>query len=298
MIALAKQKPIITQELLKTAVLMLQKAQIESASLDARLLLEHVLRVSREQLLLRMEEPVRVGQEQEYLELIARRTNRQPVAQLIERREFWGIEFCVSEATLDPRPDSETLIESVLFYYRGREKPVRILDLGTGTGCLLLSLLSEFPQATGLGIDASDAALIVAKENSLKLGYQARAAFKLGNWHDGINDTFDIIVANPPYIPTDSIDKLAPEVARWEPRLALDGGEDGLNCYRIILSRLPQILAENGVAALEIGLNQQQPIEALIKESGLEVAGVKADMGGIARCIVIKHKQHHIEDTQ
>jgi release factor glutamine methyltransferase len=290
MMALAKHKSAITQDLLKSAVLMLQQAQIESASLDARLLLEHVLRASREQLLLRMEEHVTAAQEQQYLELVARRADRQPVSQLIGKREFWGIEFAVSEATLDPRPDSETLIESALFYFRGREKPVRILDLGTGTGCLLLSLLSEFPLGTGLGIDISEAALAIAKENTLKLGYQARAVFKQGNWHDGINDTFDIIVSNPPYIPTDSIDRLAPEVARWEPKLALDGGEDGLDCYRLILSKLPQILAENGVAVLEIGFNQEQSVKTLIAENGLEVAGVRADMGGITRCIVVKHK--------
>jgi release factor glutamine methyltransferase len=217
------------KEALRVAVLKLQEAKVESASLDARLLLEHVTRLSREQLLYQLDQPMTPEYYSDYQSIIAHRANRQPIAQLIGKREFWGMEFKVSEATLDPRPDSETVIEAVLSRIPDRNAPLTILDLGTGTGCLLLSLLKELPAARGTGVDTSETALLVAKENTLRFGLQARTTFVTSHWCDKVENRFDIIVANPPYIPSRTIETLSPEVARFEPKHALDGGEDGLD---------------------------------------------------------------------
>jgi len=289
MIALAKTKPITTQEVLRTAVLSLQQAKIESASLDARILLQHVLRLSREQFLLAMEESLSNDQHAMFNELIAKRTNRQPVAQIIGKREFWGMEFKVTGDTLDPRPDSESVIEAVLGQCRDRLKPYKVLDLGTGTGCLLLSLLNELPNATGIGVDISEAALAVAKENTIYFGMQSRVAFLASNWCEKLAGQFDIIVANPPYIPSKTIESLAPEVANYEPRLALDGGEDGLDCYRDIMHSLPLILEKDGIAVFEIGIGQQAALAEIATSCAMKVKETRQDLGGIIRCVIITH---------
>jgi release factor glutamine methyltransferase len=272
---------------LREAVMALQHARIETASLDARLLLQHVLGISREQLLLNHGLSLTPQQGAHYQALTAKRCRRQPVAQLIGRREFWGMDFKVTPDTLDPRPDSETLIEAVLERLPERNRALTLLDLGTGSGCLLLALLGELPQAQGLGVDISEAALTVAKDNAAGLGLARRAQFKRSRWGDAVEGVFDVIVSNPPYIPTGAIAGLAPEVAIYEPKLALDGGADGLNCYRDILGQLKSLLAEDGVAALEIGRGQEKEVEMLARVEGLCVAGVKNDMAGITRCVVI-----------
>lgn len=287
MLARSKPKTNSIREALRYAVLRLQQEKIESASLDARLLLEHVLRLSREQLLLAMEDVLTQEQEARYYALISARVQRQPVSQLLGKREFWGMEFKVTTDTLDPRPDSETVIEEVLFRLPDRQKPYKILDLGTGTGCLLLSLLKELPNATAIGVDISEAAINVAKENTLCFGMQSRVAFLTSDWCEKLAGQFDIIVANPPYIPSRSIESLAPEVAKHEPRLALDGGEDGLECYRKIMAALPKLLAPGGFAVFEIGVGQHQALAEIATKQGLTLAGMKQDLSGIIRCVVI-----------
>jgi release factor glutamine methyltransferase len=282
-----KSQTITAKVALREGAMELQRAHIASASLDARLLLEHVLDIAREELLMRLDEPLPAQQYDAYRQLCTRRAARQPVAQLIGRREFWGTDFKVTPATLDPRPDSETLIEAVLARAADRSASLTILDLGTGTGCLLLTLLNALPNATGTGVDISSEALAVASENALRLGLQARTTFMASRWCDQVEGRFDIIVANPPYIPSNMIDTLAPEVARYEPRLALDGGEDGLDAYRAILEVLPDRLASGGVAAFEIGVGQQQALETMIADCGLQVAGVKRDLNDIPRCILM-----------
>jgi len=222
-----------------------------------------------------------------YRELIERRINRQPLAQLTGKREFWDLTFKVTEATLDPRPDSETLIEAVLSGVRDQGSGIRILDLGTGTGCLLLTLLELFPNASGIGVDKSEAALAVAQENAESLGFEARAHFLKSCWGEKVDGVFDIVISNPPYIPTATIATLAPEVRDFEPRSALDGGTDGLDCYREIVPYLEHLLAPNGIAVFEIGMGQQRDVESIVTGSNLQVAGVKEDMAGIPRCIVI-----------
>jgi len=270
--------------------------------LDARLLLQHSLDVSREQLLasvIKLTQP----QQDHYRRLIEKRAARQPVSQLIGKREFWGMSFKVTAATLDPRPDSETLIEAVLGSVDGgrwtvngkknvplttRHSPLTILDLGTGTGCLLLALLKELPGARGVGVDVSDEALAVARENAAKLGLAERAEFIASNWGEKAEGTFDIIVANPPYIKTAAIAGLAPEVAKYEPKLALDGGEDGLDCYRAIAAQLPNLLADNGLAAVEIGEGQEKEVRKIVARGSWLVIRVKKDLADIPRCILLE----------
>jgi release factor glutamine methyltransferase len=282
-----KPKPILIQQALRDAVLALQTAKIESASLDARVLLQHVLRVSREQLLLCMDEAMTAPQQAQYRELIGRRVRRQPVAQLIGKREFFGRAFKVTEHTLDPRPDSETLIEAVLERKNDQNAPLRILDLGTGTGCLLLTLLAEYPQSSGVGVDISEDALAIAKENAMALGVQSRVRFISSRWFEAAEGRFDIVISNPPYIATHAIEALSPEVAQFEPRLALDGGADGLDAYRAILPRMQDAMREDALAVLEIGMGQQQDVEAIGQASGLVISGIKQDLAGIPRAIIM-----------
>lgn len=279
-----------TKEALRAAIKALQAAHIESASLDARLLLEHAMGVSREQLLFKMDETLPPQQLEHFRALIARRATHRPVAQILERREFYGLTFRVTPDVLDPRPDSETLVDAVIRRVKDKQAPLSILDLGTGSGCLLLALLYEFKNAAGTGIDLSEAALAVARENATRLNLQSRARFIASHWCMQVEEKFDIIVSNPPYIPTADIADLAPEVSQFEPKLALDGGADGISCYRAIIASLPAHLAENGLAALEIGFGQQQSVEALVKQHGMKVSGVAHDLHGIVRCIIITHQ--------
>jgi release factor glutamine methyltransferase len=286
MLALKKTKRTLAQ-VLREGVLKLQKAHVESASLDARLLMEHVLGCSREALLISPDAVLSKEQEAQFAALIEARSNRKPIAQLIGKREFYGRNFKVSEFTLDPRPDSETVIEALL-QQAPKEKSIKIIDLGTGSGCLLLTLLAELPQATGIGVDISDNALAVAEENARSLELSERARFIRSRWAAEVSGTFDVIISNPPYIPTAMIDMLAPEVAKYEPRLALDGGEDGLECYREIMKSLPALLAPEGVAAFEIGVGQELALTLLANEVGLQVVEIRPDLAGVPRAVVIR----------
>jgi release factor glutamine methyltransferase len=271
-------------------VLALQAARIESASLDARLLLQQALGLSREQLLLDAQRPLSAQQAERFQALVARRVKREPIAQILGQREFYGREFIVTRDTLDPRPDSETLIDAALARIAGRAVPLQLLDLGTGTGCLLLTLLAELPQAQGLGVDASPQALAVAQENAQKLGLSSRARWQVGHWFKGLQGPFDVVLSNPPYIPAADIGGLSPEVAEYEPRLALDGGADGLDAYREICRQLPHFLAKEGFAVLEFGMGQERAIAALAQQAGLQVVAMRPDLNGITRCMVLQQQ--------
>ncbi len=194
--------------------------------------------------------------------------------------------FAVSEDVLIPRPDSEAVVESVLAHLGDRcSQGLRVLDLGTGSGCLLLALLSEIPNATGVGVDASKAALATAVENARRLGLANRARFVLGDWDAAGSEEFDVIVSNPPYIPSGGLAGLAPEIA-CEPRLALDGGKDGLAAYRRLLPKVARALAPGGTAAIEVGLGQADSVRSLAADSGLNLVGSGHDLGGRERCLV------------
>ncbi len=284
-----KQSEYTASDALKAGVLALQAERIETASLDARLLLAHALGVSREQLLFRLDAAITREQAAAYDDLIARRAQRQPVSQLLGRREFWGREFIVTGDTLDPRPDSEAMIETILAQRPDRSVPLRILDLGTGTGCLMLSLLGEYPEARGVAVDISEEALAVARKNAERHGMADRVEFRRSRWWEHVGESFDIIAANPPYILTDVIPQLHPEVSEFEPMVALDGGTDGLVCYREIALQLADRLAPGGIAAFELGTGMQQGVCDIITSRGLQVAAVRQDLQGIPRCIVFQH---------
>jgi release factor glutamine methyltransferase len=218
--------------------------------------------------------------------LVARRAGHEPLALILGRREFWSLDFAVSPATLIPRPDSETLIEAALGTFAGRAPPRRVLDLGTGTGCLLLAALSEFPAAFGIGVDRSSAAVALAARNAALLGMADRAGFLCADWAAAIRGRFDLVLSNPPYVPTAQLNGLMPEVARFEPRVALDGGADGLFAYRRLVPALARLLAPDGIAALEIGAGQAATVARLARDAGF-ASLPHQDLSGIVRALVL-----------
>jgi len=268
----------------------LSEVGIDSARLDARVLAVYVLGVEPAAVFGHPEMALSEQQQQHLESLVARREIHEPVAHLVGEREFWSIALAVTRDTLVPRPETETLIEAVLDRIPERNQPLQILDLGTGSGCLLLALLSELPEATGLGIDASEPALAVARENARCLGFEGRAEFSTGHWGEGLErnraGAFQIIVSNPPYIAAGDIDGLMPEVARFDPRLALDGGADGLNCYREMIPGIPRLLTSDGIFAVEIGDGQDRAVSDLVSKVDLQVIEVKEDLSRIGRCVV------------
>lgn len=243
--------------------------------LDAEVLMAHAFGISREALLLgRLDAPVPDAFEP----LLTRRLKQEPVAYLTGRRAFWTIELEVGPGVLVPRPDSESLIEAALAHF-GAAGPARILDLGTGPGTLLLAALDQWPEATGIGVDASADALAYARRNG-----GPRAIFRLGDWGEGLDERFDLILCNPPYVEAGAM--LAADVADWEPDLALYAGPDGLECYRVIAPQLRRLLAPDGVACLEIGMGQGPAVRKILAAQGFTIAS-RNDLNGVERCLVV-----------
>jgi len=271
-------------EALREATAKLTGAGIDSARLDARLLLGAALGVGGTWLFNHANDELR--DTVAFASLIQRRLNREPISLILGSREFWSLDFTVTRDTLAPRPDSETLIEAVLAEVPDRQRPLSLLDLGTGTGCLLLALLSELPNARGTGVDANPATLAVAKGNAERLGFSARTDFILSDWWQRVEGQFDIILSNPPYIPSGDIPGLDPEVAAFEPLGALDGGTDGLDAYRLLAGGAGRFLAEDGVIAFEVGAGQAGDVADLLKQAGFVVRGIRRDLAGIERCVV------------
>lgn len=225
-----------------------------------------------------------------FVELVRQRVARIPLAYLTGRQGFWTLDLAVSNATLIPRADSETLIEALLLARPNRGQVRRILDLGTGTGCLLLAALAEYPQAWGAGVDLSEAAARLASRNAAANALADRSAFLCGNWADAVGTPggwFDVILSNPPYIPHDDIATLMPEVAAHEPMQALDGGPDGLVAYRLLMPILARLLAPAGLAVLEIGIGQATDVSRLAAEAGLAPHAVRPDLGGVDRAVLL-----------
>jgi len=248
--------------------------------LDAELLMAHALGVERQALLL---DPARFAVPEGFAALIERRLRYEPVAYIVGYRDFWTIRLAVGAGALIPRPDSETLIEAATQHF-GDRAPRHVLDLGTGPGTLLLAALAEWPRATGLGIDASDAALVYARANADALGLADRSEFRSGDWASGLDGQFDLILCNPPYI-ADS-EALMPDVADHEPAGALFAGADGLDDYRRIIPDLPRLLAPGGLAALEIGHTQHISVGELAETAGFKVA-CRQDLGGRDRALLL-----------
>ncbi len=255
----------------------------ESAALDARLLMEGVVGERDPDPFAKLD-----ADAEACLEAFAsRRLAGEPVWRILGEREFWGLPFRLSPATLEPRPDSETLVEAAIGHLSGRrQEPLAVLDLGTGTGCLLIAVLSEFPLATGLGIDLSPEACETARSNAAMNGMAARALFQQGSWTEGLDRRFDLILSNPPYIRTDDIEALDVSVRDHDPRLALDGGDDGLGPYRIFAKTLPDVLVPGGVVVLEIGAGQDADVAALMRDGGFVWCGSRCDLGGHPRALI------------
>lgn len=271
---------------LRRGASVLAQAGVEEPRREARLLLAHAMGVSIEALL---RDPEAVVVSAAYDVLLGRRAAREPLALITGRRAFWRFDLAVSPATLIPRPDSETLIEAALAALPDRARVRRVLDLGTGTGCLLLAALQEYPASFGIGIDRSAAACALARDNAAMLGMDDRAAVVCGDWAAPLAGAFELILCNPPYIPSDDLPGLMPEVARFEPASALDGGADGLSAYRRILPDLPRLLAGDGVAVVELGVGQVDAVTALAAGLGLG-ACVRADLAGIPRAVVLSRR--------
>lgn len=266
---------------------LLKEAGVDAPRGEARLLLAHVLGTDTGRLI--VDPDCAVPEAGRYMDLVRERARRVPMAQILGRREFWGLDFRVTRDTLDPRPDSEVLVETALAVLRGKAMDAPfLLDLGTGTGCLLLAVLSELPRARGIGVDISGTALSVARANAEGLDLAGRAHFVEADWGAGLDGTFDLILANPPYVRRDEIDDLQPEVSRFEPRLALDGGADGLACYRNLAPVLVNFLAPDGVAALEIGAGQARDVVKILGAAGLYHAKTVKDLAGHERCLVFQ----------
>ena len=273
---------------LREAAERLRAAGIEAPAREARLLAGAVLGADAVGLLAHPERVVDVDQRRCLALAADRRAAREPLSHIVGHREFWSLEFRVGPEVLDPRPDSETLVEAGLAALADRGAAWRLLDLGTGSGCLLLALLSELPAATGIGVDLSPAALAIAADNARRLGLADRAAFACGDWGEGLAGSFDLILCNPPYIPDSAIAGLAPEVALHEPRLALDGGPDGLACYRRLAPQLARLVAPGGHVVLELGDGQAEAVAAIATGAGLAVAGLRPDLSGRPRGLVLR----------
>ncbi len=250
--------------------------------LDAELLMAHLLGVDRSALLLHhLGSVIDVDS---YAALVARRASGEPLAYITGSREFWSLDIAVTPDVLIPRPDSETLIEAAMAAHLADSAP-RILDLGTGSGCLLLAALTVWPRGRGLGVDRSAAALAVARGNAARLGLADRAEFRAGDWADGLDGPFDIILANPPYIKCG--EPLPRDVADFEPASALFAGADGLDDYRRIVPALSRLLADSGTAHLEIGHDQADPVMLLGNQAGM-VASLRHDLAGHPRCVTLR----------
>lgn len=265
----------------------LRAAGVEEARVEARLLLGHVL--GRKPLALPLEGHRAVGAEDaaRFRALVDRRAAHEPSAYLTGTRGFWTLDLAVTPAVLIPRPDTETVVAAALDHAGGRANVRRVLDLGTGSGAILLALLAECPNAWGVGLDRSEAALRLARANAKACGLEGRAAFVRGDWAEAISGRFDIVASNPPYVDTATIDTLAPEVAAHEPRAALDGGADGLSSYRAIIPTLPRLLAPSGIAVLELGAGQAESVAAIAAAEGLRRLEIRQDLGGVPRAFAL-----------
>ncbi|MDE7546850.1 peptide chain release factor N(5)-glutamine methyltransferase [Acetobacter fabarum] len=275
------------RDLLASGAQLLRDAGVENPRREARLLLQHALGITPEALL-GLSQCEQVAAEP-FLGWIARRARHEPFAYITGSKGFWSLDLAVSPASLVPRADTETLITALLNAYPDRNAPLSFLDLGTGSGCILLAALTEYPRAWGVGVDINPAAAGLAHANARRCNMAGRALVMAARWGDALASLarFDVVFSNPPYIPTSDLEGLMEEVRAHEPVRALDGGCDGLDAYRDLCTRLPLLLSDNGVGIFEIGIGQEQALRDIAAQSGLSVVRVLDDLAGIARCVVL-----------
>lgn len=271
--------------LLGVAAARLREAGCDTPELDARLLLQWVTGLSREDLILEPERPVSADDARRFDAAVARRAAREPVSRILGEREFHGRAFRVTPDTLDPRPDTETLVETVLALM---PRDGRFLELGAGTGAVAITLLAERPEARGVATDVSAAALAVARDNAGRHGVADRLVLQEGSWFAPVSGLFDVILSNPPYINSAEIAGLSPDVRNFDPRLALDGGPDGLEAYRAIAAGAASHLVPAGHAVVEIGAGQAPGVTAVFVAAGFNPAGQSQDLGGHIRCLAFR----------
>jgi release factor glutamine methyltransferase len=261
----------------------LEAAGVDSPVLDARMLVEAGAGVARIDIVTDPQRALNDAQWEAVEALVVRREAREPISHIVGKKGFWTLELAVTPAVLTPRPETELLVAHVI-ERTSADADFTLLDLGVGSGAILLAILAERARASGVGVDSSVAALAVAQANSAALELSARAAFVHGEW-EAADGAFDFVVSNPPYVRSGDIETLAPEVAKFEPRAALDGGLDGLESYRRIVEALPRLLKPGGSFALEIGQGQAEAVWALASRAGLRPEGVRKDLAGIDRVV-------------
>jgi release factor glutamine methyltransferase len=263
------------------AVRRLTAAGVGNPRLDARVLWEHAKTLSS---------PItgEADVDAVYASLIARRVAREPVAYITGMKEFWSLELEVGPGVLIPRPETETIVEAVLKAFPDRTARLSILDLGTGSGCILAALLSEYRAAQGIGVEASSAASTCAKRNLFRHGLDGRGQVCDGNWQEAVSGAFDVVVSNPPYIESGDISGLEPEVAEYEPPQALDGGPDGLTAYRILAPKIMRWLRSGGAVFLEVGAGQDRAVKQFLEDAGLIFQQAVQDLAGIPRVVAAR----------
>lgn len=254
---------------------------IDSPYLDCKLLISHIIGIEYKNLYLYFNEEF--NKEELLNTLIQRRLNNEPISKIVNKKTFWDYDFYVNENVLDPRPDTENLIELVLDIYNVNEK-LHILDMGTGSGCLILTLLKLFKNATGFALDISEKALEIVKINAKNLGVE-NINFVLSNWNDNITEKFDIIVSNPPYIETEKIQKLDKDVKDFDPLLALDGGTNGLKCYEYIAKNIMKNCKNDTKIFLEVGYNQAKSVIDIFEKNNFSLYAIKKDLNGYDRIV-------------
>ena len=266
-------------------------AGLDDAAAEARILASAALDLDAVALLAWPDRAIGVGGAARLGAYASRRLSREPVPRILGAQEFWGLPFRLSRATLVPRPDTETVVRAALDLVPDRSALLRVLDLGTGSGCILTALLSELPAACGLGLDRSPDALQTARANAALNGVAGRAAFAASDWAAAIGGRFDLVVSNPPYVPSATIPELDPEVSHHDPRTALDGGPDGLSAYRAILADLPRLLEQDAMAVLEVGHDQADALRTLAAASGLGQHGARRDLAGRERVVIVTRQE-------
>lgn len=266
----------------------LKAAGVGQARREARLLVALAAGVGQEVVIGWPERPFPDEAATRLSSFVARRCVGEPFSRMTGMREFWSMPFRLGPDTLDPRPDTETLVEAVLEAVPDRRLPLRILDLGTGTGCIVLALLKEYPAAYGVGLDVAPGACVIAAQNAAALDIAPRAVFAVSDWATAVDGQFDVVVSNPPYIPDCDIAELDVAVRRHDPHRALAGGADGLSAYRSIVADLPRLLSPGGVAGFEVGAGQAKDVRELCRTAGLADLGAKCDLAGIERCILVQ----------
>ncbi len=280
--------PVRLDDLVAAATETLRAAGLEAPRHEARSLAGAVLDLTREAMLVAPDRVLDAAVAERFRAAVARRAAGEPFARIVGRREFWSLDFDLSPDTLVPRPETEGVVEAVLAALPERNMAVSILDLGTGTGCILLTLLSELPNARGVGIDIAEGAVVTARANATRLGLSARADFRVGDWLADIEGPFDVVVSNPPYVADGDRAGLAPEVRDHDPARALFAGDDGCDAFRAIVPMLPRVLAPGGLAVFECGTGQAEKVTELLARAGLKETRIRTDLAGHERVVVAR----------